>query len=64
MYAIRSYYVPDTNQEQEAAISTTLHRSAGRVLALLEEQAGFEHQFDRVLDALRGGEDQNDAELF
>jgi len=59
-----SFGVLDTNQEQEAAISTTLHRSAGRVLALLEEQAGFEHQFDRVLDALRGGEDQNDAELF
>jgi len=59
-----SFGVLDTNQEQEMAISATLHHSADRVLALLEEQGGFEQQFERVLEALRGGENQNDVELF
>lgn len=52
------------NQEQEEAISQALDQSTQRILALLAEQGGFEDQFHQVLEALRGGSTQNEADLF
>lgn len=59
-----TYGVLDTNQEQEEAISATMDRSVQRILSLLASQGDFDQQFSQVLDALRGGREQNDIELF
>ncbi|MDP2751955.1 MAG: hypothetical protein Q8O31_05035, partial [Rhodocyclaceae bacterium] len=60
----RRYGALDTNQEQEIAISETMDESVQRILSLLSGEGNFDEQFNHVLDALRGGNEQNEIELF
>jgi CheY-like chemotaxis protein len=53
-----------TNQTQEMAISQTMEASVQRIMNLLADSGNFDQQFATVLDALRGGSDQNEIELF
>ena len=49
---------------QEAAISEVMNRSVEQILQLQAEGGDFDREFAEVLDALQGGKQDDDLELF
>lgn len=52
------------SQEQETAVSNEMGRSATSILQLLAEGSDFESNLSQVFNALKGGANINEAEMF
>jgi len=54
----------NTSNAQEATISGSMNKSVQQIISVLMDNSQLDKKFKNVLDALRGGSNQNEMELF